>query len=93
MFWVTSNVAHVDVSYAVVLSSSVSNSDITLNAVVTNNGGPVGAGINVDFYYSLNGNVPTYFTTQPTDAGGVAQAIYVVTTNGGYDFRAIVNIP
>ena len=93
MFWVTSNVVHVDVQYTVVLSSSVSNSDITLNAAVTNNGSPVGAGINVDFYYSLNGDPWTHFATQPTDAGGVAQAIYAVTGNGGYDFNAIATVP
>lgn len=94
MFWVSSNVVHVDMQYAVVLSSSsIVDSSITLSAAVTNNGSPVRAGIGVDFYYSLNGGDWTYFTTQYTGAGGVAQAIYLVTANGGYDFEAIVTIP
>lgn len=91
--YATSNVVHVDMQYAVVLSNSVADSTVTLNAAVTNSGNPVRAGINVDFYYALNGGDYTYFTSQLTDAGGVAQAIYTGTVNGGYDFRAIVTVP
>lgn len=94
MFWVSSNVVHVDMQYAVNLSaSSIAGSTITLSATVTNNGSPVTPGIGVDFYYSLNGGNWTYFATQYTGAGGVAQATYLVTANGGYDFEAIVAIP
>lgn len=93
-FTVTSNTVHVNMQYTVTLSTfSVSNSAVTLNAAVLDNAIPVGAGINVDFYYSFNGGAWTLFTTQPTDAGGVAQAIYTVTIIGAYDFEAIANIP
>ena len=94
MIWVPSNVAHVDMQYEVNLSVlSVVGSEITLNAAVANNGNPVGAGIGVDFYYSLDGGDWTYFATQSTDAGGVAQAQYTVTVIGGYDFQATAVIP
>jgi hypothetical protein len=95
-FWVTSDPVHVSVNYAVVLSSSVVDSSVTLNAAVTNNNNPVEAGIGVDFYYSLNGGPWTYFATYQTGnngVAGVAQAIYTATANGGYDFEAIVSIP
>ena len=88
-----SNVVHVDMQYTVVLSSSVADATVTLNAAVTNNGYPVRAGINVDFYYSLNGVDYTLFTSQLTDTDGVAQAIYPAAFNGGYDFKAIVTVP
>lgn len=92
--WVASNRVHVDIQYAVNLSTSVSDSSITLNAAVTNNGVPVRAGIVVDFYYSVNGGVDwVYFATQLTNAGGAAQAIYTATVNGGYDFKAVVTVP
>jgi len=88
-----SNIVHVDMQYAAVLTSSVADSTITLNAAVTYNGAPVRAGINVDFYYSLDGGVYAYFATGSTDAAGVAQAIYTVTQNGGYDFQATIIVP
>jgi hypothetical protein len=94
MFWVTSsNTVHVDVQYTVDLSSSVSGSNVTLDALVRRNGAPI-AGIGVDFYYSVNSGVNwTYFATQTTAASGIAQAIYTITANGGYDFEAIATIP
>lgn len=93
-FLVPSNVVHVDMDYVTTLSTySVVNSVVTLNAAVTDNGATVGAGINVDFYYSFNGGSWTYFTTQPTDTGGIAQAAFTATVIGGYDFKAIANIP
>ncbi len=92
--FVTSNSVRVEMQYGVTLSTvSVVDSTVTLNAAVTNNGSPVRAGINVDFYYSLNGGDWTYFASDLTDTGGVAQAIYNVTIPGGYDFRAIVTVP
>jgi hypothetical protein len=91
MFWVTSNIVHVDMQYTVVLSSSASNSVVSLTARVRNNDKPVGAGINVAFYYSLNGGIWTYFATQSTSRGGVAHATYTVTANGAYNFKAIVS--
>jgi hypothetical protein len=94
VFWVSSNVVHADVQYTVVLSSSsLVDSTITLSAAVTNNGAAVRAGIGVDFYYAVDGGDWTYFTTQYTNAGGIAQAVYTVMANGGYDFQAIVSIP
>ncbi len=93
-FFATSNQVHVDVQYSVTLESvSVVDSSITLKATVTNNGLPVRAGLTVDFYSSVDGGAMTYFTTQYTDDLGVAQAIYAVTSNGAYDFEAIVTIP
>jgi len=93
-FWPESNVVHVDMQYSVALTSTVGNSVVTLNAAVTNNGLPVGAGIIVDFYYSTDGRVNwNYINTGSTDTGGVAQATYTVTVNGGYDFKAIATIP
>jgi hypothetical protein len=92
MFLVPSNVVHLDIQYTVFLSVSASNSKVSLTARVRFNGNPVGAGINVDFYYSLNGGDWTYFTTQSTNRGGVARATYTVTAIGAYDFKAIVSI-
>lgn len=92
-FWITSNVVHEEIQYVVVLSRSVLDSNVTLNAAVTNNGYPARAGLSVGFYYSLNQGEWTNFATQSTDAGGVAQVIYTVTANGGYDFEAILIIP
>jgi hypothetical protein len=91
--FVTSNTKHVDMQYKVDLSTSVTDSSITLNAAVTNNGILARAGITVDFYYSLGGGPWTYFATQLTDAAGLAQATYTATTNGGYDFEAIITVP
>jgi hypothetical protein len=91
-FWVTSNMGYVDMRYTVALSSSVSKNHVTLTAEVTRNGSPVGPGIDVDFYYSLNGGEWTYFTTNPTNNRGVARVMYRITANGEYDFNAIVNI-
>lgn len=92
--FVTSNVVHVDVQYVAALTASVTGSTITLDAAVTNNAVPVGAGLNVDFYYSIDAGVTwTYFASQLTDSGGMAQAIYTVTVNGAYDFRAVVTVP
>jgi hypothetical protein len=77
--------------YTVVLSSSVSKTHVSLTATVTNNGSPAGAGINVDFYYSLNGGDWTCFRTEPTNHRGVTRVIYKVTIDGEYDFRATVS--
>jgi hypothetical protein len=93
LIFAESAVVHVDMQYSVVLSNSVADSAVTLNAAVTNNGNPVRAGINVDFYYSLNGGAWTYIDSQLTDAVGVAHATYLVMVNGGYDFKAIVTVP
>lgn len=93
LFWITSNTVHVDIRCTVVLSFSASDSDVSFNAVVRNNGRPAGAGINVDFYYSLNNGNWTHFATHPTNRGGVANARYTVTANGGYDFKAVASIP
>ena len=90
-FWVTSNIVHVDVQYSVALSYSVRRDRVSLTASVTNNGSPVGAGINVEFYYSLNGGEWTNFTTVPTNHRGVARATYRITVDGEYDFEAIVS--
>ena len=93
MFRVTSNVVRVDIQYTVALSSSASKSTVSLTARVRNDGRPVGAGINVDFYYSINGGDWIYFTTQSTNRGGVAHTTYTATANGSYDFKAMVSIP
>ena len=91
MFQVASNIVHVDIQYAVALTISVSKNRVQLTATVTNNGNPVGAGINVEFYYSLDGGDWTYFATQPTNRRGVARTAYRLTVDGVYDFRAIVS--
>ena len=94
IIFITSNSVHVDIQYSVTLSNSVIDSEITLNAAVSNNGSPVGAGYNVDFSYSVDGGTNwIWFDYQPTDTAGVAQTIYTATTNGGYDFQAIVTVP
>jgi hypothetical protein len=92
VFWANSNVVHVDVQYAVTLATSVNRGEITLTATVTNNASPVGAGINVDFYYSRDGGTLTYITSQLTDSNGIAQATYTLKGNGAYDFQATVVI-
>lgn len=88
---VTSNIVHVDVEYTVLLSASNQNTRILLTARVRFNGRPVGAGINVDFYYSLNGSDWIYFATEPTNRGGVARVTYTVTIDGDYNFTATVS--
>lgn len=88
---VSSNIVHVDVQYTVNLSASVSNSVVRLTAGVRYNGGPAGAGINVDFYYSFNGGDWTHFATETTNRGGIARATYTITANGAYDFNAMVS--
>jgi hypothetical protein len=93
MLFIASNSVHVDVQYGVDLTYLVVDSEVTLNAAVSNNGDPVGAGYAVDFYYSVDGSEWTYFDTQITGALGLVQSTYVLTTNGGYDFQAIVTIP
>jgi len=93
LLYAQSNVVHVDMQYTAVLTSSIAGSEITLNAAVANNAAAVGAGISVDFYYSLGGGEFTYFATGLTNTAGVAQAKYIVTQNGGYDFRATVVVP
>ena len=94
MIFITSNSVHVDVQYSTDLSHSVVDSEVILDAIVSNNGNPVGAGYNVDFYYSVDSGVNwIYFDSQITDDSGVVQSIYVLTYNGGYDFKAIVTIP
>jgi hypothetical protein len=93
MLFIASNSVHVDVQYEVDLTYSVLDSEVTLNAEVSNNGSTVGAGYVVDFYYSVDGSESTYFDTQFTDDLGIVQSTYVLTTNGGYDFQAIVTIP
>ncbi len=90
MFWVTSNIVHVDLRYTVALSSSTSNSVVSLTAKVRENGKPAGAGINVAFCYSVDGIDWTYFATQPTNHGGVAHATFAMTDNRTYNFNAIV---
>jgi hypothetical protein len=90
MFWVSSDPLHVVVQYSVTLSNpTITGSQITLNAAVN----PVVAGFNVDFYYSLNGGAWTYFDSKPTDAGGIAQSVFVANQNGAYDFMATATIP
>ena len=94
MLFIASNSVHVDVQYSVDLSHLVVDSEVTLDAVVSNNGNPVRAGYNVDFYYSVDsGTTWIYFDSQITDNSGAVQSIYVLTDNGGYDFQAIVTIP
>jgi len=93
-YFVTSEPVHVDMQYAVALEIvSVVDSNITLRAIVTNNGLPVRPGLVVDFYYAVDGSDWIYFATGLTDEGYVAQAICTATHNGGYDFKAIVTIP
>ena len=92
--FIASNQIHVDVLYAVDLSHTVADSDVTLDAAVTNDGIPVGAGYTVDFYVSADGGIGwAHFDSQPTDVNGVATTTYTATTNGGYDFKAIATVP
>ena len=91
MFQVASNIVHVDIQYAVDLIISVSKNRATLTATVTNNGNPVGAGINVEFYYSLDGGDWIHFATVSTNHRGVAHTSYRFTVDGVYDFEAIVS--
>jgi hypothetical protein len=89
---ISSNIVHVDVEYTVLLSASASNTNILLTARVRFNGSPVGAGINVDFYYSLNGGDWIYFASETTNHGGVARVRYTATIEGAYNFTATVSL-
>jgi hypothetical protein len=90
----TSNLVNVSAGYNVVLSETVTDSQVALKAVVTNNGEPVRAGLNVDFYVSTDGTVTWYnFASVITDSDGIAQTTYVIVYNGSYDFKAVVTIP
>ncbi len=92
--FITSNQVRVDVQYVVDLSFTVEDSEITLTADVTNNGNPVEPGYVIDFYVSADDGASwVHFDSQVTDGRGVAQSTYIATTNGGYDFRAIVTVP
>ena len=94
MIFINSSSVHVDIQYVNTLSYSVADSAVTLTATVTNNGNPVGAGYNVDFYVTGDGGVNWYnFASQLTDGSGVAQVVYTATTNGGYDFYATATVP
>jgi hypothetical protein len=89
MFFVTSNIVHVDMQYTVDLTISGQN-NVRLTASVTQNGNPV-RGIDVAFYYSFNGGDWIYFATSTTNGGGFARASYRITGNGVYDFKAMVS--
>ena len=92
--FITSNQVHVDIQYEVDLSVIVTDSEIDLEAAVSNNGSPVGSGFIVDFYVSADGGVGwAHFDSQSTDGSGVASTTYTATTNGAYDFKAIVTVP
>jgi len=94
MLFIASNSVHVDVQYLVDLSHSVMDSEVTLDAIVSNNGDPIGNGYIVDFYYSIDSGANwIYFDTQITDDTGTVQSTYILTENGSYDFRAIATIP
>jgi len=88
-----SDLVHVEMQYAVALSVSVVDSSVTLDAAVTNNGSPVREGLSVDFYCSYNNGGFAWFANQPTDVDGVAHTTFTTTINGGYDFKAYVNVP
>ena len=90
MFFVSSNIVHVDMQYIVDLRVTGRN-NIMLRAIVSQNGNPV-SGIDVAFYYSFNGGDWIYFATSTTNRNGVATASYRITGNGVYDFKAIVSV-
>jgi len=89
---VASNIVNVNVQYTVSLSVSATNNFVSLTARVRLNGDPAGSGINVDFYYSLNGGDWTYFATETTNSGGIARVRYAVTSNGVYESSAVARI-
>lgn len=94
LIFINSNSVHVDIQYSNTLSYSIADSAVTLTAEVSNNGNPVGAGYNVDFYVSADGGTNWQnFASPSTDSSGIAQAVYTATTNGGYDFYATATIP
>ena len=86
----TSNIVHVNAEFTVSLSVSGSIPRILLTARIRFNGNPVG-GIDVDFYYSLNGSDWIYFATEATNRGGVARVTYTATIDGDYNFTATVS--
>jgi hypothetical protein len=91
--FIQSNTVNVNVEYQVDLTANVVDSQVTLEAVVSNIGSPVGAGYTVDFYYSVYGSEWTYFDSQTTDATGYVTSTYSITANGNYDFQAVATIP
>jgi hypothetical protein len=95
-FTVTSNVVHMNMAYSVTLTATPSNSNVALLANVTN-GGTLVNGIPVDFYVSISNGPWTFVATVSTGSGafatGYAGTTYVATSNVGYDFEAIANVP
>jgi hypothetical protein len=91
MFQVGSNIVHVDIQFAVALNVKVSRTRVSLAATVTNNGNPVGAGIDVEFYYSLDGGDWILFATQSTNSRGVTGTMFLLTSDGEYEFKAITS--
>jgi len=91
--FVDSNIVNVDMQYAVALSSLVTDSTVTLDAAVTYGPNPARAGLNVDFYYSLNGDPWKYFDSKTTDAGGIARSVFLANQTGAYQFYATVTVP
>jgi hypothetical protein len=91
--FVSSNVVGVNMQYSVALTSSVTDSAVTLTATVTNGGSPARAGLIVDFYCSVDNGPSSYFATVLTDASGIAQTTYSVVYNGAYAFQAVVTVP
>jgi len=91
MFQVTSNIVHVDMQFTITLFSSVRNGEVSLTARVRINGNSVGDGIDIAFFYSLNGGEWNHFATQKTNRGGIARATYTITAIGSYDFKAAIS--
>ncbi len=91
--FVDSNIVDVDMQYAVALSSSVTDSSVTLSAAVTYGSSPARVGLNVDFYYSLNGAPWVYFDSKTTNAEGIAESVFSATQAGAYQFYATLTVP
>lgn len=88
----TSNTVHVDVQYNVALVQNTNGDQVSLTATVKNNGATVD-GLNVDFYVSFDaGATWSNFASETTSNGGVATAIYTLTVNGAYDFKAVATV-
>jgi hypothetical protein len=96
-FQVVSNIVYVSMDYTVTLSTSTTNSIVTLTAYVTN-GTIAENGIRVDFYwYNYTTSAWNWFDYEYTGANGWSSgycfSTFTAKANVQYAFKAVASVP